>query len=155
MCTFMFTLLLMFLFNNGANSRLCDRNDPSQRIYLLQNVLSKLSDHYTSKYGHPIFTECDPLDPNMPEACMNFHNPYVYYGGELVPCSEWPCPQETPPKAFIPGMSTFFQLSKNDAVLTFGCLPPPCGYFSIQSYIYERNNATIASTVDELSLTHI
>ena len=137
----------MFLLSNSANSKFCDTDDPSQRIYLLQNVLSALNDRYISDYGLPMFVDCDPLDPNIPEDCMNFNNPSLYYGGEMVPCSESPCPQETP--AALPEMSSYIQPSKNDAVLTFGCLPPPCEYFSIRSYLYERNKVTITGTADE------
>ena len=121
---------------------LCDRTEPSQRIALLDNAMNELSDRYDVRNGLAMLTECDPQDPNMPESCKNFNNPSLYYGGTSTRCSQIPCAIETPP-SFIPGSSMYSQPSKSDANLVFGCLPPPCMYFSIREYLYERGLSSV------------
>ena len=128
-----------FSFDSSA---LCDRTDPSQRIALLDDAMNDLADRYDIGNGLTMLTECDPQDPNMPESCKNFNNPSLYYGGTARPCSQDPCATETPP-SFIPGTSSYGQPSKSDATIVFGCLPPPCKYFSIREYLYERGLSSV------------
>ena len=129
-----------------SSTSLCDRRNPMARIALLNSATEKLSDTYTVSQGISVFGECDPEDPNMPESCKNFNNPSLYYGGVQLPCAQDPCPIETPPGVF-PGKSSYIQPSVNDAVILFGCLPPPCAYFSVRPYLYERGIVNVDGDV--------
>ena len=139
MCLLPLLVVLLPLANGGE---ICDRGDPTERITFLDEVMSKLSHRYTIETGLSSFTACDPEDPNMPDSCNNFNNPSLFYGGFQLPCSEDPCPIETPSEVF-PGLSLLYQPGYSDALVVFGCVPPPCAYFSIRPYLYERGLANV------------
>ena len=123
-------------------SQLCDLSDYSHRKQLLNDAMSKLEDRYSISNGVSLYGTCDPTDPDIREDCANFNNPSVYYGSTQSPCADRGCSVYTP-STFLPGRSGYFQPDKDEALLLFGCLPPPCAYFGIRSYLYERGKVHV------------